>query len=55
MSVRTWTLPRSTRPAAGAAFAVTEPGTVQDEPAGRSALASVTETEPNAELTNTST
>ena len=28
MSVRTWTLPSSTRPAAGAALAVTEPGTV---------------------------
>ena len=55
VSVRTWTLPRSTRPAAGAAFAVTEPGTVHDAPAGRSALASVTVTEPNAGFANTST
>ena len=55
MSVRTWTLPSRTRPAAGAAFAVTVPGTVHEAPAGRSALASVTATEPNAGLVNTST
>ena len=44
--VRTWTLPSSTRPSAGAALAVTVPGTVHIEPAGRNALASVTLTEP---------
>ncbi len=55
MSVRTWTLPSSTRPAAGAALAVTEPGTVQLLPAGRRALASVTLTDPKAGFTKTST
>lgn len=44
-SVRTWTLPSSARPAAGAPFAVTVAGALQDAPAGRSALASVTELE----------
>src|SRR6185436_16196737 len=52
--VLTSTVPRSTRPAAGAAFAVTLPGTVQEAPAGRNALASVTETEPNAGFAKTS-
>ena len=41
--------------AAGAALAVTVAGTVQLEPAGRSAFASVTATEPKAGLVNTST
>ena len=54
-SVTTWTLPSRTRPAAGAAFAVTVPGTVHEPPAGRTAFASVTATEPNAGFANTST
>ena len=47
MSVRTSTLPKRTRPAAGASLAVTDAGTVHDEPAGRSAFASVTAIDPN--------
>ncbi len=54
-SVATRTLPSSTRPAAGAALAVTVAGTVHELPAGRTAFASVTATEPNAVLVNTST
>jgi hypothetical protein len=49
-SVRTWTLPYRTRPLPGAAFAVTVPGTVQVDPAGRSALASVTAISPSGEV-----
>ena len=55
VSVRTCTWPSRTRPVAGAAFAVTVPGTDQLEPAGRSAFASVIATDPNAGLVNTST
>jgi hypothetical protein len=40
-SLRTCTLPRRMRPAAGAALAVTEPATSQTDLAGRRALASV--------------
>ena len=47
VSVRTSTVPASTRPALGASAAVTVPGTVQLEPAGRSAFASVIDSEPN--------
>jgi len=48
-------MPSSTRPAPGAALAVTVAGTVHVEPAGRSAFASVNETLPNAGLAKTST
>jgi hypothetical protein len=53
--VRTCTVPSKTRSAEGAAFATTDPGTVQEAPAGRSAFASVTLTDPNAGFVNTST
>ena len=55
VSVRTSTAPRSTRPEAGAALAVTVPGTVHVDPAGRRALVSVTETAPKDGWAKTST
>ena len=52
--VRTSTLPRRTRPNAGAALAVTLPGTVHEEPAARTVFASVTDTDPKPGLVKTS-
>jgi hypothetical protein len=54
LAVRTCTVPNKNLLTDGAEFAVTVAGVVQDLPAGRSAFASVSLTDPNAGIVNTS-